>query len=41
MIICWLDTLVGQGRMWNAASVRGKGKWKAEELDSDSEEQLV
>ena len=41
MIICRLDILVGQGHAWNAASVWGKGKQKAEELDSDSEEQLV
>ena len=36
-----LDSLVGQGRAWNAMSVRGKGKHRAEELDSDSDEQLV
>ena len=41
MIIRWLDTLVGQGHVWNAASVWGKGKQKAEESASDSEEQLV
>ena len=41
MIICQLDSLVGQGHAWNATSVRGKGKQRAEEMDSDSEEQLV
>ena len=41
MIIHRLDTLVGQGRARNAASVWVKGKQKAEESDSDSEEQLV
>ena len=41
MIICRLDTLVGQGCTWNATSVWGKGKQRAEELDSGSEEQLV
>ena len=41
MIIRQLDTLVGQGHTQNVASVRGKGKRKAEESDSDSEEQLV
>ena len=41
MIICRLDSLVGQGHAWNATSVRGKGKQRAEETDSDSEEQLV
>ena len=41
MIIRQLDTLVGQGHVWNVVSVQGKGKQKAEELDSDSEEQLV
>ena len=29
MIIHWLDTLVGQGPVWNAASVQGKGKQQA------------
>ena len=41
MIIRRLDSLVGQGRAWNAMSVQGKGKQRAEETDSDSEEQLV
>ena len=41
MIIRWLDSLVGQGHARNAMSVRGKGKQRAEETDSDSEEQLV
>ena len=41
MIIRWLDTLVGQGHVRNATSVWGKGKQRAEKLDSDSEEELV
>ena len=41
MIVRWLDTLVGQGHMQNVTSVWGKGKQRAEEPDSDSEEQLV
>ena len=41
MIIRQLDTLVGQGRMWNVTSVWGKGKQRAEKSDSDSEEELV
>ena len=41
MIVCWLDSLVGQGCAWNTTRVRGKGKQRAEETDSDSEEQLV
>ena len=41
MIVRQLDSLVGQGHAWNATSVRGKGKQRAEETDSNSEEQLV
>ena len=41
MIIHGLDSLVGHGRAQNATSVWGKGKQRAEETDSDSEEQLV
>ena len=41
MIIHQLDTLVAQGHAWDMASVWGKGKQKAEESDSDSEEQLI
>ena len=41
MIIRQLDTLVGQGCTGNVAGARGKGKQKAEESDSNSEEQLV
>ena len=41
MIVCRLDSLVGQGRVQNVMSMRGKGKQRAEENDSDSEEQLV
>ena len=41
MIVCWLDSLVGQGRVRNVTSMRGKGKQRAEEMDSDSGEQLV
>ena len=37
MMICWLGTLVAQGCTRNMASMWGKGKQKAEELDSDSE----
>ena len=41
MIIRQLDSLVGQGRAWNATSMWGKGKQRAEKSDSDSEEELV
>ena len=41
IIICRLDSLVGQGHAWNVTSVWGKGKQRVEETDSDSEEQLV
>ena len=41
MIICQLDTFVVHGCTWNVTSVRGKGKQRAKESDSDSEEQLV
>ena len=41
MIIRQLDSLVGQGRARNVTSVRGKGKQRVEETDSNSEEQLV
>ena len=41
MIVRRLDSLVGQGHARNTTSVRGKGKQRAEETDSDSEEQLV
>ena len=41
MIIRRLDSLVGQGHARNTTSVRGKGKQRVEEMDSDSEEQLV
>ena len=41
MIIHQLDVLVAQGHVRNTASMQGKGKWKAEESDSNSEEQIV
>ena len=41
MIIHWLDSSVGQGCTQQTMSMRGKGKQRVEEMDSDSEEQLV
>ena len=41
MMIHRLDTLVAQGHVRNMVGVQGKGKRKAEESDSDSEEQII
>ena len=41
MIICQLAVLVAQGCVMNTASMWGKGKQKAEESDSNSEEQII
>ena len=41
MIVHQLDVLVAQGHARSTASVWGKGKRKAEESDSDSEEEII